>query len=144
MVLYGRETWSLVLREEHRPIWEEGNENMALPILDHISLLYSPYVIKINSDNMYYVYEKDQRALPGNLQNRRYNLFPPPNVMSLTTSTFGIATDYGLGDRGFGVRVAVGSRIFSSPCPPDRVLGPPSLISNEYGGLFPWGKLGGA
>jgi hypothetical protein len=33
----------------------------------------------------------------------------------------GIATSYGLGDLGFGVRVPVGSRIFSSPDRPDRL-----------------------
>jgi hypothetical protein len=36
----------------------------------------------------------------------------------------GIAMGYGLDDRGVGVRVAVGSRIFSSPCRPDRPWGP--------------------
>jgi hypothetical protein len=33
----------------------------------------------------------------------------------------GIATGYGLDNRGFGVRVPVGSRIFSFPCRPDRL-----------------------
>jgi hypothetical protein len=50
----------------------------------------------------------------------------------------GIATGYGLDDRGVGVRVPVGSRIFSSPRRPDRLWGPPSL-SNGYQGLLPWG-----
>jgi hypothetical protein len=36
-------------------------------------------------------------------------------------SSVGIATSYGLDDRGFGVRVPVGSRIFSSPNRPDRL-----------------------
>jgi hypothetical protein len=36
-----------------------------------------------------------------------------------------------------GVRVPVGSRIFSSPCRPDRFCGPPILLSNGYRGLFP-------
>jgi hypothetical protein len=48
-------------------------------------------------------------------------------------SVVGIATSYGLNDRGVGVRVLVGSRIFSSP---DR---PPNLLSNAYRGLFPRG-----
>jgi hypothetical protein len=34
-------------------------------------------------------------------------------------SSVGIATGYGLDDRGVGVRVPVGSRIFSSPRRPD-------------------------
>jgi hypothetical protein len=36
----------------------------------------------------------------------------------------GIATGYGLDDRGVEVRVEVGSRIFSSPRFPDRLWGP--------------------
>jgi hypothetical protein len=39
-------------------------------------------------------------------------------------SVVGIATGYGLDDRGVGVRVPVGSRIFSSPHHPDRLWGP--------------------
>jgi hypothetical protein len=37
---------------------------------------------------------------------------------------------YGLSDRGVGVRVLVVVRIFTSPCRPDRLRGPPSLLSN--------------
>jgi hypothetical protein len=36
-------------------------------------------------------------------------------------SVVGIATGYGLNDGGVGVRVPVGSRIFSSPRRPDRL-----------------------
>jgi hypothetical protein len=47
-----------------------------------------------------------------------------------------IATGYGLDDRGVGVRVPVGSRIFTPPARPDRLCGPPSLLSNGYRGIF--------
>jgi hypothetical protein len=47
-----------------------------------------------------------------------------------------IATGYGLDDRGVGVRVPVGSRIFLSPRRPDRLSGSPKLLSNGYRGIF--------
>jgi hypothetical protein len=49
-------------------------------------------------------------------------------------SSVGIATSYGLDDRGVGVRVPVGSGILSSPRRPDRLWGPPNLLSNRYRG----------
>jgi hypothetical protein len=42
------------------------------------------------------------------------------------------ASSYGLKDGGVGVRVSVGSRIFSSPRGSDRIWGP----SNGYRGVF--------
>jgi hypothetical protein len=45
-------------------------------------------------------------------------------------SSVGIATSYGLDDRGVGVRVPVASRIFSSSRGPDRLWGPLNLLSN--------------
>jgi hypothetical protein len=51
----------------------------------------------------------------------------------------GIVTGYGLDDRGVGVRVSVGSRMFSSPRRPHRLSGSTNLLSNGYWGLFPPG-----
>jgi hypothetical protein len=49
-------------------------------------------------------------------------------------SVVGIAIGCGLDDRGVGVRVPVESRIFSTPRNPDRLLGPPNLLSNGFRG----------
>jgi hypothetical protein len=59
-------------------------------------------------------------------------------------STIGIATGYGLEDREVGVRFPVRSRIFTSPCRPDRLWGSPNLPNIGYRGLFPVGKAVGA
>jgi hypothetical protein len=47
-------------------------------------------------------------------------------------SAVGIATGYGLDNFGVGVQVLVGLRILTSPYCPDRLWGPPSLLSNGY------------
>jgi hypothetical protein len=51
-------------------------------------------------------------------------------------SAVGIATGYGLDDRGVRVRVPVGSTIVTSPYRSDRRWGPPNLLSNGYRTLF--------
>jgi hypothetical protein len=57
--------------------------------------------------------------------------------MSTSINKAGIATSYGLDDRGVEVRVPVGSRIFSSANRPVRLWGPPNLLSNGYRGFSP-------
>jgi hypothetical protein len=47
-----------------------------------------------------------------------------------TDGVVGIATGYGMDDGEVGVRVPVGSRVFSSPRRPDRLWGPPNLLSD--------------
>jgi hypothetical protein len=47
-------------------------------------------------------------------------------------SVVGTATGYGLDDQVVGVRVPLGSRIFASAYRPDRLWGPPSLLSNGH------------
>jgi hypothetical protein len=51
---------------------------------------------------------------------------------------------YGLDNQGVGVSDLVGARIFSPLCPSDRLWGPPSILSNRYGGYFRGGKAVGA
>jgi hypothetical protein len=46
-----------------------------------------------------------------------------------------IATGCRLDGRGVSVRVPVGTRFLPSPHLPDRFWGPPSLLSNGYGGV---------
>jgi hypothetical protein len=58
-------------------------------------------------------------------------------------SVVGVATGYGLDDRGVGVRVPVES-IFSCPQHPDRFWGRLVSYPMGTGGSFPGGKAVGA
>jgi hypothetical protein len=64
--------------------------------------------------------------------------------MELSGSSVDIATGYGVDDGKGGVRVRVGSRIFTSLYRPDMLCGPPDLISVCYGGSCAGGKAAGA
>jgi hypothetical protein len=59
-----------------------------------------------------------------------YQILRPPHSVDSRDSAVGIAAGYGLDDRGVGVPVPVGSKISSSPPRPDRLWGPPGLLSN--------------
>jgi hypothetical protein len=61
------------------------------------------------------------------------------NYLRSWDSVVCVATGYGLDDKGVGVRVPLGLRIFSFPFRPDRLWGSCSLISNGFRGLFPRG-----
>jgi hypothetical protein len=59
-------------------------------------------------------------------------------------SVAGIATGYGLDNRGVGVRVLVGSRILSSTNCPDHYGVHPTSFPMGTRGSFPGGKVTGA
>jgi hypothetical protein len=65
-------------------------------------------------------------------------------VKVLTGSVFGIVTAYGLDDGGVGVRVLVGSRIFTSLYHLDWLGVHPTSYQMGTGGSFPGGKAAGA
>jgi hypothetical protein len=54
----------------------------------------------------------------------------------LLAAKVSVATCYGLDYRDVGVRVPIGSRNFSSPRRPDRIWGPPNLLSNWVPGAL--------
>jgi hypothetical protein len=64
-------------------------------------------------------------------------------LMILLSREAAIATGYRLDDRGVGVRVPVWAKIVSSPHFPDRLWGPPNIVSNGYQGYIPGVKRPG-
>jgi hypothetical protein len=84
--------------------------------------------IRFYLTKMYIVF-KTQHCEPSIYGNVQY-------IIRSRDSSVGIATGYGLDDRGVGVPVPEGLRMFSSPRRPDRLWGPPNHLSNGYRGLF--------
>jgi hypothetical protein len=68
-------------------------------------------------------------------------LFTQEMTFCNNSTVAGIETGYRLDAQGVGVQVLVGARIFTFPCHPDRLWGPPGLLSSGYWGPFPGGKV---
>jgi hypothetical protein len=83
-----------------------------------------------------FIIDKDWALVP----NCYSGIIITSNILKIVSqdSIVAIATSYGLDDRGIGLRVLVGSRIFSISSRP--ALGPTQPLSNGYRGLFPRGK----
>jgi hypothetical protein len=122
----------------------------AIVRLEGLGQLKNPHTYYINRDsNMNSRHEWQNSNFWATVFRRRFCqtcLFhreldrPVITSLDFTTSwdsVVGRATDYGPEDWGVWVLVPVGSRIFSSPCRPDRLWGPLNLLFNEYRGLFP-------
>jgi hypothetical protein len=75
------------------------------------------------------------------IYRQKYNIKMHFREMRSRDSAVGIATGYGLDDRGVGVRVPTESRIFSTS---SRPVLEPNQPSNGYRGLFPLEKNGWA
>jgi hypothetical protein len=68
---------------------------------------------------------------------------PEDTNLHIRQHSVGVAAGYELDDRGFRIRVPIGSRIFSSPRRPHLLWGPPSLLFSGYRSSFPEGKAAG-
>jgi hypothetical protein len=68
-----------------------------------------------------------------NLSFPNYKTIAPKKIVPLPV---GIALGYGMDD--WGSIPGGGWEFFSSPPRPERLWGPPSLLSNGYQGLFSW------
>jgi hypothetical protein len=114
---------------------------MSLLILSSLLLLSDPSSAHFQSSVscMYLPFHPIRNIWPNcfKLLELIYHVYPA--FLRSWDSAVDIAIGYGLDDTGVGVRVPVGSRIFSSPCRPDRLWGSLSLISKAYRGLLPWG-----
>jgi hypothetical protein len=73
------------------------------------------------------------------LKFNNYSLHLSPQMVSSRDNSVSIVTGKWLDGQGVGVRIPIGSRIFSSPRFPDRFWGPSSLLSNVYRRHFPRG-----
>jgi hypothetical protein len=77
----------------------------------------------IRNLGLYFLKAKAEIGVSVAQENYRDHISCKLCIFTNRDSAVGIATNYGQDDRGVAFRVPVGSRIFSSPCLADRLLG---------------------
>jgi hypothetical protein len=90
---------------------------------------YGPITVAARS-KVWTVFARSNAGIVGSNPTQGMDVY----VCGSRVRAVGIATGYGLDDRGVGVRVPLGSRIFCSPRRPDRLSDPRILLSNGYRG----------
>jgi hypothetical protein len=120
----------------------------------HCPLLWSYLCLVLARGLLWVEFTHDSYARPSSRESIRWTchvhsyiifsipqVFLPPSVqIKSRDSVVGTETGYGRDDRGVGVRVPIGSRIFSFPCRPDRLWVHPTSYLMGTGGSFPGGK----
>jgi hypothetical protein len=107
----------------------EGNENLAyVSPWDFKSYLTCRKILRHGTFRLY---------LPAEIKVCYWILSPLKMYRQGPGSSDSIVSDYGLDDRAIGVRSPAGEKDFSIyPLCPDRLWGPPSLLSNGYRGVL--------
>jgi hypothetical protein len=104
-------------------------------------LLLNTYMLTENAEKILNQRQKKYRRMD-TFQNEDFcDLYSSSEItirmiISRRIIVVGIATIYGLDDREDGVRVPVGSKIFSSPRCPYRLWGPANFLYSGYRGIF--------